>query len=180
MELKSAIIELAETLLTSFVVILILYLTVASIEVVWGSSMEPNFHSGERILVEKVTKHFKPYERGDVVVLIPPGEEKHYIKRVVGIPGDIVKVLDCKVYVSRDGEKYVLDEYYLADDTCTQGKARIKEGRSLRIEESQYVVFGDNREVSVDSRVFGPVEANTVLGHVIFRFWPISQAGFIL
>ena len=179
MGLKSVILELLETVLTSVVVILILYATVASVEVVWGASMEPNFFSDERILVEKVTKYFKGYKRGDIVVLIPPEESDHYIKRVVGVPGDIIKVFECNIYISRDGEKYVLDEDYLADNTCTTGKTKIKEGRSIRVEEGQYVVLGDNRGVSVDSRSFGPVDEERILGKVIFRFWPLPRLGFI-
>ncbi|MDC0449208.1 signal peptidase I [bacterium] len=147
MALKKLIFEFVETLVTSFILVLVLYATVASMEVVLGSSMEPNFFTGERILVEKVTKYFGPYQRGDIVVLIPPDEDRHYIKRVVGVPGDIIKILDCKVYISQNGEKYVLDETYLGQDTCTTGKSRIKDGRALRVGEGEYVVLGDNREV---------------------------------
>ncbi|OGC48716.1 signal peptidase I, partial [candidate division WWE3 bacterium RBG_16_37_10] len=82
------------------VVILVLYMWVALPEQVWGASMEPNFYTGERVLVEKVTKHFSDYERGDVVVLHPPENDSiDYIKRVVGLPGEMVKIWDCKIYV---------------------------------------------------------------------------------
>ncbi|MBU1132895.1 MAG: signal peptidase I [Patescibacteria group bacterium] len=180
MKLKNFLLELTETFLTSLVVILLLYVLVASVEVVYGASMEPNFHSGERILVDKITKRIKGFERGEVVVFFPPGDDsKHYVKRVIGIPGDIIKIVDCKILISRDGEKFKLDETYLSNDVCTAGSSVVKEGRSLRIEDGKYLLLGDNRNASLDSRVLGLVEEKKIIGRVIFRFWPISAVGFI-
>jgi len=180
MKLKDYISEIFETILVSGIVIFAIYYFVASVEVVWGPSMEPNFHSRERILVDRVTGKFSPLKRGEVVVFFPPGDDnEHYIKRVVGIPGDIFKIIDCKVVISRDGEHYTLDEDYLEDGTCTTGDVKILEGRSLKIEENQYVLLGDNRENSLDSRVLGPVDKSRLVGRVIFRFWPIEKMGFV-
>ena len=180
MEIKSFLLELVETFLTSLVVILTLYILIASIEVVYGASMEPNFHSGERILVDKVTKYFEDYKRGEVVVFYPPGDNsKHYIKRIVGIPGDIIKIIDCEIHISRDGEKFELKETYLSDDVCTAGSTLIKEGRSLKIEENQYLLLGDNRGASLDSRVLGLVDRERIIGRVVFRFWPPGNIGFV-
>ena len=180
MKIKNFLLELTETFLTSLVVILLLYVLIASVEVVYGASMEPNFHSGERILVDKITKKVKGFERGEVVVFYPPGDDsKHYIKRVIGIPGDIIKIVDCKVLVSRDGEKFELDETYLSEDVCTAGSSVVKEGRSLRIDDDEYLLLGDNRNASLDSRVLGLVEGKKIIGRVIFRFWPVSAVGFI-
>lgn len=177
---KESIRELIETLVVSLVVILLIYRFIASIEIVYGASMEPNFHTGERILVDKISKYFKDYQRGEVVVLMPIGEEdKHFIKRVVGIPGDIVKIFDCNVYVSRDGKRYQLSEPYLSPKTCTIGGLKIKDGRATRLEKDQYLVLGDNRKSSVDSRYLGLVDRKNVLGRVVFRFWPIKIMGFV-
>ena len=180
MKIKNFLLELTETFLTSLVVILLLYVLIASVEVVYGASMEPNFHSGERILVDKITKKVKGFERGEVVVFYPPGDDsKHYIKRVIGIPGDIIKIVDCKILISRDGEKFELDETYLSEDVCTAGSSVVKEGRSLKIDDDKYLLLGDNRGASLDSRVLGLVEEKKIIGRVIFRFWPISVVGFI-
>lgn len=177
---KSIILELAETFITSLVIILALYAFIASVEVVWGASMEPNFYTGERILVEKITKNFETYQRGDVVVLIPPGDEsKHYIKRIIGLPGDYFKVYDCKVYISRDGQKFVLQEPYLDSQACTSGGTVIQDGRMIKVPDKQYVAFGDNRNSSVDSRYLGMITKDRIIGRVIFRFWPLRRAGFI-
>lgn len=180
MKLKSYISELAETFITSLIVVFLIYMFIGSIEVVWGASMEPNFYTGERILVDKISPHLFPIKRGDVVVLIPPNEpDKHYIKRVIGMPGDIVKILDCRVYISKDGEKFELQESYLPSSICTQGGSGLQEGRSLRVEKGQYLVFGDNRPFSLDSRTFGVISAKEVVGRVVFIFWPLNRIGFV-
>jgi len=181
MGIKRNIYEIVESFVTSLLVVLILYMTIGSVEVVWGASMEPNFKSGERILVDKITKSFKDYQRGEVVVLVPPTEtSRHYIKRIIGLPGDIMKVFECKIYIYRDGKQFVLDEDYLEPRDCTEGGSQfLEEGRSLKIPEGHYVVMGDNRSNSLDSRFFGLVDRSEIVGRVVFRFWPPNKAGFI-
>ena len=180
MKIKNIIVDILEVLILA---VPILYLTshfVASMEVVVGESMSPNFHTGQRIIVDKVSPRFQNYERGEVVVLTPEkSTDKHYLKRVIGIPGDIIKVYDCKVYVSRDGQRFTAEESYLREDECTKGGNSLRQGRSIKLLEDEFIVLGDNRNNSVDSRSFGPVKKSDILGRVIFRFWPIRQAGFI-
>jgi signal peptidase I len=180
MKIKSLILEIGEALLVSFIVIFLLYMFIASVEVVWGPSMEPSFHTGERILVDRITKNLFPLKRGEIVVFLPPGDnEKHYIKRVVGMPGDIFKVLDCSVVVSKNGENYKLEESYLSNGTCTIGGIQLKDGRSLKIGDNQYALLGDNRDESLDSRVLGLVDKSRIIGRVVFRFWPLNKIGFV-
>lgn len=180
MKIKNFILEIVETILVSGVVILLLYHFIASIEVVWGPSMQPNYHSGERILVDRVTKFLSPLKRGEVVVFYPPGDDgKHYIKRVVGVPGDIFKIINCEVVVTRNGEHYFLDEEYLPDSVCTEAGSAIKEGRSIKLDEGEYVLLGDNRSQSLDSRNLGIIQKGRIIGRVIFRFWPPDKMGFV-
>ena len=181
MNIKRHFYEVAESFLTSLVVVLVLYITIGSVEVVWGASMEPNFETGERILVDKISENFREYERGEVVVLVPPTEDsKHFIKRVIGLPGDIIKVFECKIYIYRDGNQFTLDEEYLGSSACTLGGNEfLQEGRSVEIKEGSYVVMGDNRRNSLDSRVFGMVKASDIVGRVVFRFWPPGKLGFV-
>lgn len=177
---KSFILELAESFLSSIFVLFMLYKFVAMPEVVHGASMYPNFDTGERILMERVTKHFKPFQRGEVVILHPPGDDNiDYLKRIVAVPGDIVKIKDCRIYINRGGEKYLLEENYLPGDICTVDGPELNEGRSLRLGEDEYVVLGDNRANSVDSRSFGIVREDRILGRVVFRFWPLDRLGFL-
>ena len=180
MRIKGVIIEYIETFLVSLLIIFILYIFIASVEVVWGPSMEPNFHTGERILVEKITKGFRTLQRGDVVVFIPPNDtSKHYIKRVIGLPGDVVEVFNCNIYISRDNNLFKLEESYLNPDTCTEGGDILQEGKARRIGDNEYMLLGDNRVESLDSRMLGFIDKKSILGRVVFRFWPLSKAGFI-
>lgn len=180
MKIKGVILEIGEALIMSFIVIMLLYMFIASVEVVWGPSMEPSFYSGERILVDRITKNLFPLKRGEVVVFFPPGDDdKHYIKRVIGMPGDLFKVIDCGVVISKDGEKFQLDESYLAKDTCTEGSVKIREGRSIKVGDNQYALLGDNRDESLDSRVLGFVDKGRIIGRVVFRFWPLNRIGFV-
>jgi signal peptidase I len=177
---KSFFLELAESFISSMLVLFLLYKFVAMPEVVHGASMHPNFESGERILMERVTKHFKSFERGEVVILHPPNNPQiDYIKRIVGLPGDIIKIKDCEVYINRSGDKFILEEKYLPTEVCTVEGSELREGRSLRLKEKEYAVFGDNRLNSVDSRAFGVVKKKDILGRVVFRFWPLDRLGFL-
>lgn len=177
---KGFFIDVLETFVSSFAVLLVIYLSIAFPEVVLGASMEPSLHTGERILVERVTKHVIDFERGDIVVLHPPGDDNiDYVKRVIAVPGDIVKVYNCEVFITKGGEKFKLDEGYLDAGTCTAGGPALRDGRSLKIEDNEYFVLGDNRQKSADSRTFGPVKKERIVGRVIFRFWPTDSFGFI-
>jgi len=177
---KSFFFEMLETLVSSVIVILVIYSTVAFPELVVGSSMEPSFCTGERILVEKLSKHFSPFKRGDVVVLHPPGNDNiDYVKRIVGVPGDVVKIFDCQVYIKNGAESFLYEENYLKNGACTEGGAKIKDGRSFKIEADYFLVMGDNREHSMDSRAFGLVSKERIIGRVVFKFWPLSKVGFV-
>jgi signal peptidase I len=178
--IKAMMYEILETFSVSFVVIFLIYQFVASVEIVSGASMEPTFDSFDRILVDKLSPHIKKYSRGDIVVLIPPTEEsKHYIKRIIGLPGDIIKVFDCQVYITNEAGQFILKEDYLPKSECTEGGTTVKDGRALKLNADEYIVLGDNRAHSVDSRFFGIVRPKNLLGRVVFRFWPIGKVGFI-
>lgn len=176
--MKNSILEIVESFVTSFIVLSVIYLFLAFPEIVSGASMEPSIDDGDRILVEKVTKYFSPtpYSRGDIVVLHPPGNDSiDYIKRVIGLPGEVVGVSDCHVQISDGTGKFTVEEPYLFKDLCTEDAA----GKSRRLEKNEYFVLGDNRTRSADSRFFGPVTADRIVGKVIFRFWPPQRAGFM-
>ncbi|HLD50806.1 signal peptidase I [candidate division WWE3 bacterium RIFOXYC1_FULL_40_10] len=178
MKIKTALIDFVETVIVSGVVILTIYSFVGSVESISGPSMEPTFYTNQRILVDKI---FRKFDRGNIVVLYPPGmERKHFIKRIVGMPGDIFKIYNCNLYVAKDNLRFILQENYLAESSCTYGNMGVREGRAMRIPEGYYLVMGDNRGNSVDSRVFGLVDEKLILGRVVFRFWPLTKFGFVL
>ena len=178
-DFKHVVIEMAETFAVSFVVIMILYGLVASIEIVEGESMEPNYHTDERILVDKLSPFIDNYRRGEVVVFRPPNDPSvHYIKRVLGLPGETVKIFDCRVYIQTGGTKYQLIEGYLPKDLCTYGGTAVTDGHSFKIPENQYLLLGDNRSFSVDSRMLGFIDRKSIVGRVTFVLWPPAKIGF--
>lgn len=180
LQAKGLMYEIIETFVISFILITVIYNWIALPELVWGASMEPTFYSGERILVEKVSPRFKNFQRGEIVVLHPPDNNRlDYIKRVIGLPGDVVKVFNCRVYITRDDKKFELEESYLESNACTKEGLQFKEGRSVKLGEDEYFVLGDNRDRSLDSRVFGTVIRKEIIGRVALRFWPLSKFGVI-
>lgn len=179
-ETKNIIIDMGETLVMSFIVLFAIYSTIAFPEIVSGSSMEPSISDGERILVDKISGNLVDFKRGEIIVLNPPGTTNlDYIKRVIGVPGDVVKIYSCKVYIIQDKEKYILEETYLYDETCTNDGPSIKEGRSIRLGEDEFLVLGDNRNNSADSRILGLIKRDRIVGRAVFRFWPLTKFGVL-
>jgi len=159
--------ELLGTFVPAIVIALLINLYLAQSTIVLGQSMEPNLHQDQRLIMEKVGYHWHGPRRGDIVILRDPtGGPIPLIKRVVGLPGERVSVAGGRVYV--DG--VVLDETYLHQQTAS-------DGRSWVVPPLQVFVLGDNRGNSNDSRYFGPVPIDTIIGHAIFRYWPLNQVG---
>jgi signal peptidase I len=138
---------------------------------VQGTSMLPMLEDGERIIVNKFVYRFEPIERGDVVVFWYPRDPSvSFIKRVVGLPGEVVEVRAGTVYVN--GEP--LDEGYI--------DARFRDDESyspVDVRKGYYYVLGDHRNSSNDSRSWGEVPEKYIYGRAVFRFWPLSKVGAI-
>jgi len=144
--------------------------------IVRQSSMEPNFHDNDYLFVSKQAYRFGEPKRGDVVVFESElqqenGDDKLLIKRVIGLPGETIDIIDEKVYV--DGT--MLEESYTMDGT-TYGDIH-----ELKIPEDEYFCMGDNRDVSIDSRdpAVGCVDKEKFVGKVFFRVLPFSGFGTI-
>lgn len=165
--LRALLVELLSTFVPAILIALLIHAFLAQSTIVYGQSMEPNLRSDQRLMVEKISYRLHGPRRGDIVVLADPtGGPIPLIKRVVGLSGERITVSHGRVYV--DG--ILLDEPYLTQ--VTQG-----EGRSWVVPPMQVFVLGDNRGNSKDSRFFGTVPLDTVLGHAVFRFWPMNQLG---
>jgi len=134
-----------------------------------GTSMLPSLEDQERIFVNKFVYRWEPIERGDVIVFqYPLDTSKSYIKRVIGVPGDRVRVTDGVVYVNGR----MLDEPYVPED--------FRDARSYReivVPAGSYYVLGDHRSLSNDSREFGAVPARFVSGKAVFVYWPMEKLG---
>ena len=129
---------------------------------VLGHSMEPGLHENDRLFVSNVDAMTQTIIRGQVVILRAPGDDETVVKRVIGLPGEVVEVHGGVVFV--DGVP--LQEDYVRD------RARFT-GRWV-VGPNEYFVLGDNRNASRDSQDYGPVDASRITGVVKFRFWPLD------
>jgi signal peptidase I len=142
-----------------------------------GASMEPNFFDKEYLIVEEVSYRLRAPERGEVIVFkYPENPKEYFLKRIIGLPGERVKVSEGKItiYNAEHPEGVILDEPYLPDDLLTSGDKTF-----VPLTEDQYFVMGDNRPNSYDSRRFGAVDKSLVVGRVFFRGWPFNRAQII-
>ena len=166
-DLRSWIRDLSISLLIAGVVIVFLYQPVK----VEGTSMMPRLVDQERIFINKFVYQLEPVNRGDVVVFRYPFDQaKSYIKRVIGLPGETVRLVSGEVFINgrKLQEPYIVEEY-----RDRQSHAPIV------IPPDQYYVLGDHRNSSNDSRVWGPVPKQYVYGKAVFVYWPVDRLGFL-
>jgi signal peptidase I len=146
-----------------------------------SESMVPTLKIGDRVLVNKLSYDLHDVNRGDLIVFErPPGETdesvKDLIKRVVGLPGDQIVIKNNSVYIN--GEP--LDESYLPTGTLTkQGRLDCEDLSPCVVPDDSVWVMGDNREHSYDSRYFGPIKSDTIVGRAFLRIWPLGSIGFM-
>ena len=135
-----------------------------------GQSMEPTFYEKEYLIIDEISYRFRPPERGEVIVLRAPIDRReYYLKRIVGLPGDRVRVSDNHVIIYNQDhpEGRVIEETYLTE--TTPGTTTVTLGPE------QYFVLGDNRDASFDSRRFGPIPRGDIIGRAWFRGWPFNR-----
>jgi signal peptidase I len=161
--------EVLETLLPAILIAIVINLFLAQATRVFGQSMEPNLHTDQRLVVEKVSYWFHGPRRGDIVVLkLPEHEDELLIKRVIAVPGERVEIRNGHVLV--DGAS--LEEPYLNQSTYGVMAPQIVPPFSI-------FVLGDNRSASNDSRSFGFVPLENVVGKAWVSYWPPSEIGLI-
>jgi signal peptidase I len=162
--------EVIETIVLTVLMFLVIRFAVQNFNIE-GHSMEPGLHDQELILVDKWTYLFHPPSRGDVVVFIaPPQPTQDYIKRVIGVPGDVITIRNTTVIV--DG--VALKETYV-DPKNQGGTFEDKHITNLVVPPNDYFVLGDNRANSSDSRVWGFVPKQNIIGRAALVYWPLQQ-----
>lgn len=166
--------DFLETTVVALSIFVVAYLFLVQPHEIKGNSMEPNFHNNEYILTDKISYKFSEPKRGDVIIFkAPKNPEIDYIKRIIGLPGDHIKVQNGQVYLN--GKP--LKEVYLKDPTSLFPGSYLQEGVEIVVPQEEYFAMGDNRPHSSDSREFGPVPVNLIIGKAILRYWPLSQIG---
>ncbi len=180
--------EIVETLVLTLVIYLLIHNFIAQPFEVEQTSMLPTIVQREYVLIDKVSPRFADYKRGDIVVFNPPaGYEQDnvpFIKRVIGLPGDTVRLLNGKVFVTAPGgspvslvETYVIKEANgFTSPTLPKDLAGTS---SWTVPGDEYFVMGDNRPVSQDSRVFGPIKRELIIGRAWLRYFPLDRIGFL-
>jgi signal peptidase I len=137
-----------------------------------GASMEPNFHEKEYLIIDELSYRLHDPKRGDVVVFRPPENTKEFfLKRIIGLPGERVKIAEGRVIIYNQAhpEGVVVNEAYLPHDSTTAGDQTVLLGQN------EFFVLGDNRPNSFDSRRFGPIDRSSVVGRTWIRGWPFDR-----
>lgn len=140
-----------------------------------GASMEPTYNQGDYLLVDELSYRFSEPLRGDVIIFkFPNDTTQFYIKRIIGLPKETISINNGRVIIKNGAvpQGFVLDESYLLEG-FVNGSVEIK------LDNNEYFVLGDNRGASHDSRRWGPLQRNFIIGKVFLRAWPLSNFSLI-
>jgi signal peptidase I len=161
---SSVVREIVQVLFPALILALSIHLFLAQATIVFGRSMEPSLFERQRLIVDKITYYFRAPHRSDIVVIKRPEMEELLVKRIIGLPGETVEIRDGYVFINdrRLPEPFPHEQYPQNIPAYTLGPV-------------EYYVLGDNRGNSNDSRAFGPILREDILGRVWFRYWPLSQ-----
>jgi signal peptidase I len=185
--------ELGRTIALSIVLALGIRTFVAEARWIPSGSMEPTLHGSpnqweaDKIIVDKLSYKFSDPQRGEIVVFAPTSElqkeqyQDAFIKRIVGLPGEKVELKNGKVYVNNKHlkENYVNQAESTVVDVCTSGQQPPFLSKPVTLPPDSYLVLGDNRNSSYDSRCWGVVPRENIIGRAIVRFWPLNNIGKI-
>lgn len=174
--LKIKIIEFIQTAVVFAAIGTTIYLFIAQPHKVSGSSMFPTLHTGDYIITNKVNYRLNDPKRGEIIVFKNPREESQdFIKRIIGLPGDKVRVEKGHIFVN----DVQLNESYLISSVITLPGSFLKEDSDEIVSKDHYIVIGDNRLASSDSREWGFISREEIIGQAFFRYWPLISIGLI-
>ncbi len=181
---KSFFTDCLETLLYIGIAFLVAYFVtnyVAQRTVVDGSSMERTLTHGDNLIMDKLSYKLGDVKRFDVVVFPYKNAtlgEVNYIKRIIGMPGEVVTITDGKIYITDENGQYVLEENYGYYEGGVPMEG-YNAAEPMILGDDEYFVLGDNRNGSSDSRMIGPIKRDVILGKAFFRVYPFDEIGFI-
>jgi signal peptidase I len=166
--------DLVKVVVVALVIIIPIRYYVIQPFIVSGSSMQPTFENGQYLIVNELDYHIHAPQRGDVIVFkYPLNTSEYFIKRVIGLPGEKVLISNGKVtiYNAANPNGFVLDESYLPSGLYTEATSTTP----ITLGENEYFVLGDNRPASSDSRYWGDVPSDDIVGKVVLRAYPFNQ-----
>ena len=156
---------------TVFIVVFFVRMLIAAPFVVSGESMEPTFKNGQYLIVEKISYRINEPKRGDIVVFRLPSTSRFLIKRIMALPGESIKMDGYNVYINKndveDSEFFLLEEEHI--------KHLHSNNMERTLGENYFFLLGDNRSNSVDSRYFGPIHRNDIVGKALIRLFPFNE-----
>lgn len=165
--------EVVEVVCVAVITVFLIRAFIMQPFLVSGASMEPNFGTGNYLIIDQLTYQFREPQRGEVIVFrYPDNPSTYYIKRIVGLPGETVEIKDGAVYIvnSEHPDSVRLEEEYLRFGARTSGSIRTE------LDAGEYYVLGDNRNYSFDSRSWGVLPEENIVGVARVRLLPVTQA----
>ncbi len=170
------VMDILETVVFIGSMFIVVYLFILTPNQVKGASMDPTFQTGDYILTSRITYKFRKIERGDVVVFkSPQNPDIEYIKRIIGLPGDVITISDGVVKVNN----IQLTEQYITATTNLWEGGCIKNNVPYTVPADYIFVMGDNRPRSSDSREFCAVKTDSIIGDVFYRYFPANVVGIV-
>lgn len=164
--------EIAKIVIIAALIVLPIRYFIFQPFIIKQQSMEPNFFEGDYLIVDQISYRFTSPQRGEVIVFNAPNSfSQKYIKRIIGLPGESIEIKDGNVYIFDENDvAHLLDESaYLPEGVLTlEGSEKISLG------DKQYFVMGDNRAFSSDSRRWGFLEEERIIGRALLRLWPFT------
>ena len=165
---RRVLLETIETIVLALVLFFAINIVSARVRVEF-SSMEPTFHDGDYVIVNRLAYQWGTPQRGDVIVFpYPLNPEEDYIKRVIGLPGDRVAVYKGTLFING----HPIDESYIAEPMA-------RDLAEVVVPKGTVYVMGDNRNASSNSRSWGPLQEDAIIGKAIFRYFPFDAVGVI-
>ncbi|OHA59904.1 MAG: signal peptidase I [Candidatus Vogelbacteria bacterium RIFOXYD1_FULL_46_19] len=166
---KQTVADIVRFALITLIIVVPIRAYVAQPFIVSGVSMDPTYHDGEYLIIDELSYHFRSPKRGEVVVFrYPKDPSKYFIKRVVGLPGETISFAREAITIKKGEQSWTIKEPYLTDGISYQAEV-------IELGPEEYLVLGDNRNLSLDSRSWGPVQEKLIKGRVLVRLLPLSE-----
>lgn len=171
----SPLAEVIQFAVIALIIVVPIRVFIAQPFIVSGASMQETFNSGEYLIVDQVTYRFHEPQRGDVIVFrYPRDPSKFFIKRIIGLPGDKIEIKESVITITNDEhpEGWVLHEPYIRS-------MKPQPPRSANLGPGDYFVLGDNRDQSSDSRTWGILRKENIIGRAVLRLFPVERLGLM-